>query len=105
MTVTWTCKCKNAQLRLREIRMITKAGTGEEVPIWVYECPQCPVEAVAVSMEPVSSAPKFSWLADAEGDDTEMGGRVATAEEAAALGDILADNTARDERGERVVWQ
>lgn len=103
MSKTWTCRCRQHQLALKEIRLFP--GPDEtEAPKWIYQCPGCHTEAVAVPMAG-SGAPLFSWLAPAEDDDTELGGRIATAEELTRLGDILANNAARDEHRRRVVWQ
>lgn len=103
MTETKTCRCRAAQLVLREIRFYPARDGGEQ-PKWIYGCPACPAEAVAMRFS-VGDAPLFSWLAPADEDDSELGGRLATPAEAAALGDVLADSTARDHNGQRVTWQ
>ena len=108
MTVTWTCRCRNAQLVLREIRFYPSTPPAPEHPQWIYHCPVCGSEAVAAldpKAELHSCAPLFAWLAPAAEDDSELGGRVAGAAEVAQLGDILALNPGRDENGRRVVWQ
>lgn len=106
---TWTCRCGQAQLVLREIRIHPNPGGGEH-PTWIYQCPQpqCGSEAVAASQpgaELHSCAPMLEWLAPADQDDSELPGRVADPVEVDQLGDILALNPARDEHGRRVVWR
>lgn len=98
---TWTCRsCRAAQIELREIRIF------DNHPKWLYLCPTpgCGTEAVA-TYGPVGNAPLFAWLVPAGEDDSEIGGRVATDAERAGLGDILAENSARDYDGRRVTWQ
>ena len=101
VTNTWPCLCGDTQLQLSHTRLYPSAAG--EIPAWIYRCPNraCGQEAVA-AREPGHPAPRMTWLQ--LNDEGGYGGRAATPAEAAQFGDVLAENTARDENGHHYVW-